>query len=242
MYRFFAVAAVSLALSSGAYAQTVPLTRVRFADSSGTIGVAQGWRLTASANGAASLTGPNGATMNLGIPLNVVVTGVENQFPDVPGVFPGVPRVSFSSPIQALADLLKALGPIQGLKISRFQAVEPTPWYRGGAAYIRTSLTLRGKPFENFGLYAIMPVNSAQALFYFSNISAPSADYRRQYPLMMAMWNSWSVNPALIKARLAGAAKALAEVDFPGTVNSVVANRRAAAEHAALQWNLYIRQ
>ncbi len=66
--------------------------------------------------------------------------------------------------------------------------------------------------------------------------------YRKQYPLMMAMWNSWSVNPGLIKARLAGAAKALGEVDVAGTINSVVANRRAAAERAAQQWNLYIRQ
>ncbi len=110
------------------------------------------------------------------------------------------------------------------------------------AAFTRVAALIKGKPFESFGLYAIMPIDNAQGMFYFSEVSAPAKDHPRLYPTMMAMWNSWSVSDKTLKAHLAGAAKALGEVDVAATVDEVVKHRREAGEHAAEQWNDVIRQ
>ncbi len=241
MSRFLPVAVLVLALSPAAFAQK--LTSTHLPDDSGTIGLAQGWKLLpGSGGGVALLSGPSGAMMSLGMPVAVVVKGVENQFPDVPVVFPGVPRVDFSDAVQAQVDLMEFLGPKAGVKLLKFRAVEPVQMPNGVAAFTRVAATIKGKPFESFGLYAIMPVDNAQGMFYFSEISAPAKDYPRLYSTMMAMWNSWSVSDKTLKSRLAGAAKALGEVDVAGTVDSVVRNRREAGERAAEKWNDVIRQ
>ncbi len=241
MSRFLPVAVLVLALSPAAFAQT--LTPTHLPDDSGTIGLAQGWKLLpGSGGGVALLSGPNGALMSLGRPVAVVVKGVEQQFPDVPEVFPGVPRVDFTDAVQAQIDLMEFLGPRAGAKLLKFRAVEPAQMPNGVAAFTRVAVSIKGKPFESFGLYAIMPVDNAQGMFYFSEIGAPAKDYARLYPTMMKMWNSWSVSDKTLKARLAGAAKALGEVDVAGTVDSVVKNRREVAENAAQDWNDVIRQ
>jgi len=240
MSRFLPVAVLVLALSPAAFAQK--LTTTKLPDDSGTIGLAQGWKLLpSSGGGVALLSGPSGALMSLGMPVAVVAKGVEQQFPDVPEVFPGVPRVDFSDAVQAQIDLMDFLGPKVGLKLLKFRAVEPTPMPNGVAAFTRVAASIKGKPFESFGLYAIMPVDNAQAMFYFSEISAPAKDYARLYPTMMAMWNSWSVSDKTLKSRLAGAAKALGEVDVAAAVDSVVKHRRAVAESAAEAWSERIR-
>jgi hypothetical protein len=239
--RTFTLMAACVLLASSAFAQR--LTTTSLADKSGTVGVAPGWKLTTGSGGAATLTGPHGALLLLGLPVPAVAEGVESQFPGVPGpLFPGSLRVDFSDPVRSYIDIVRTLGPKTGAKLIRLRAVESVPWERGRAAYVRASATMKGVRTEVFGLYAVMPVNTAQGLFYYSEASAPTADFQRLYPTMMAMWKSWSVNPKTLRNRLDSAAKALAEVDFAGTLDSVMAARRAAAEHAAAQFDSYIRQ
>ena len=228
-------------LASAAFAQR--LTTTNLPDKSGTVGLAPGWKLTNGGKGAAVLMGPHNAVVMLGIPVPVAAENVESQFPGVPGpLFPGMQRADLSDPVRSYIDILRANTPKSGVKLVRLRAVENVPWDTGHAAYIRASASLKGVRMEVFGLFAVMPTDSTQGLFYYSEITAPNADFQRLYPTMMAMWKSWSLNPQTLKDRMASAAKALAEVDFAGTVDSVVSSRRAAAEHAAAQWDSYIRQ
>jgi hypothetical protein len=239
--RTCALLTACVLLASSAFAQR--LTPTNLPDKSGTIGVAPGWKLTAGVKGAATLIGPHGAQLMLGIPVPAAAENVESQFPGVPApLFPGLLRVDFSDPVRTYIDVLRALAPKTGAKLLRLRAVESVPWDTGRAAYIRASATVKGVRTESFGLYAVMPSDPTQGLFYYSEMTATSADFQRFYPTMMAMWKSWSVNPQTLRDRLNGAAKALAEVDFAGTVDSVVSARRLAAEHAAAEWDRYIRQ
>ena len=239
--RTFALLTACVLLASSAFAQR--LTPTNLPDKSGTVGVAPGWKLTDGGKGAAILTGPHGALLMLGIPVPAAAENVESQFPGVPGpLFPGMQRVDFSDPVRTYIDVMHANAPKSGAKLVRLRAVENVPWDTGRAAYIRATASLKGVRMEVFGLFAVMPTDSTQGLFYYSEMSAPSTDFQRIYPTMMAMWKSWSLNPQTLKDRLNGAAKALAEVDFAGTVDSVVSARREAAEHAAAQWDSYIRQ
>lgn len=150
------------------------LTTTRFADGSGSIGIAPGWKLDAGVKGAASGTGPSGALFAFGIPQTVVASNVAQQFPDQPpaSVFPGVPRVDFSDPVRAFLDFTKQVGASSGSAVTTLRTVEYVATPTGRAAYIRAASSTGGKLTESFGLYLIAPTNSAQALLYFSEVSA----------------------------------------------------------------------
>lgn len=243
--RFLAQAGAAMAafaaLTPAAFAQK--LTMTSFPDGSGKIGVASGWKMTAGVNGAVDLVGPNGAAIDLGIPTSVVTRGVEAIFPDVgAAAFPGTPRVDFSDPVRAFLDVVAAHGPKLGVRVTRIRSVEYVPTPNGRGAFIRYSALIKGKPFEAFGLYAILPIDNVQAMFYFSVVTAPASDFNKQFPTMMAMWKSWSLSDATAKKRLDDAAKALAGVDYKVTMDAVHRERKAAGERTAAQFNTYIRQ
>jgi hypothetical protein len=236
-----AAVAAFAALSPAAFAQK--LTMTSFPDGSGKIGVANGWKMTAGVNGAVDLAGSNGAEMHLGIPTNVVTRGVEAIFPDVgAAAFPGVPRVDFNDPVRAMLDIVAQVGPKVGVRITKLHAVEYVPWQNGRAALIRYSANIKGKSYEAFGFYSIMPIDNVQGMFYFSVMTAPTAHFKKQFPAMLAMWKSWSLNDATTKKRLDDAAKALAGVDYAGTMDAVHRERKAAGERTAARFNAYIRQ
>jgi hypothetical protein len=220
---------------------SVRLTMTRLPDNSGQIGIASGWRLTAGANGAASAAGPNGAQLNVGIPVSVVTRGVEFLFPDIPpaALFPGSPRVDFTNAVRAYLDLV-AQQP--GARITAVRTVEFVAMEGGSAAYVRVAGTNNGAAFEQFALVQVRAIDNVQGLVFISEVSGPPATFAQQFPAMLAMWNSWSLNPATIQGRLSAAAKALAEVDVLGTIDSVLQERRLVAQQAARAWDAYIRQ
>lgn len=226
--------------------QAQRLTRVQFADGSGTIGLAPGWKIINAGNGAVQAQGSNGAVIMLGIPFGVVSKDVEAQFPDIPGsqLFPGSPRVDFSDATRAALDMMRfnaqhSSGAIRNIKL---RAVEPAPMPNGKAVFIRYAATLNGKPSELFGLYAIMPLDNTQGMFYSSTVAAPRVVYAKTLPTMMAMWASWSLSNATIRKRLQDAAKALGEVDVQGITDSVLSYRRDVAIKAARDFQEYLRQ
>jgi hypothetical protein len=150
--------------------------------------------------------------------------------------------VDFTDPVRAALDMAAQVLPEQGGKVSRVLAVEYIPWDNGRAAFMRGSNVIKDVRYEWFALVAIMPVDNVSGIYYCSMISAPSADFPRQYPVMMAMWRSWSLNKGTVAQRLEGAAKALGEIDVAGAVDSVVRERRAAGERAAAKFDAYLKQ
>jgi hypothetical protein len=246
MTRFLAqtgaLLAAFAALTPAAFAQK--LTTTQIPDGTGSIGLAEGWKMASGANGAVSAVGPNGAMMDLGIPLNVVTRGVEALFPDVgAAAFPGVTRVDFNDPVRAFLDVAAAIGPKTGIRLTKIRSIEYiTGWPNGKAAYIRYTVSVKGKSQEAFGIYAIMPIDNVSGMFYYSVVTAPTATFNKQFPTMLAMWKSWSLNDATARQRLADAAASLAGVDYAGAMKSVNENRKAAGERTAARFNAYIRQ
>ena len=245
-YRGFLTAGICLACAAATTAQG--LKTKRFADGSGSVGVAAGWSVKDSGNGGAALSGPGGAEMILGLNVPVVSTDVERIYAGsgIPGraLFPGSLRVNFASPVAALLDLATQQGRKTGnaSRITRIRRVEPVQWPNGRAALIQFSGTVSGRPTESYGLFAIQPIDNVQGLFYFSSVAAPAGAYSKLLPAMLAMWKSWSVSKGTQQRRLDAASKSLAEVDWAGAIDSVTQHRRQVAETAARQFDRYIRQ
>jgi hypothetical protein len=242
LYAFALVMSCVLCLPTGAQ----QLTRVKFADGSGTIGIASGWHITSSGNGAVAANGPHGSAIMLGITVPCVTRDVASQFPDTPSdqLFPGSPRVDFGDAARAAVDIIQYTVRHSSVSIKNlvFKAIERGELPNGHAAFIRYSATMNGKNVEVFGLYEILPVNQTSGMFYYSAVVSGKDFYASQLPTMMKMWQSWSLSDSTIKKRLQDAANALGDVDVKGTSDSIAAQRRRVAEKAAHDFQQYLRQ
>ncbi len=222
------------------------LTRKSFSDGSGSIGIAPGWHIQSSGNGAVSALGPHGASIALGITVPCVPHNVADYYPGIPAnaLFPGMPRLDFTDPARAAVDLIRYTSRTSNNKYTnlKIKAIEATDVPNGKAAFIRYSATYNGKNAEFFGLYEILPVNESTGAFYYSSIAAPKDSYASQFPAMMKMWKSWSLSKSTIDKRLQDAATTLGSIDVQGVTDSVMSHRRDVAEKAARDFQEYVRQ
>ena len=173
-------------------------------DGSCRISLPPGYRITGSYKGCLDIVGPHDAAMGLGS--YTVCTRHEAA-----EMFPGIPTVDFNDPVRAMVDYAHFMARKAGVSINvRVLDVRPVPeWTNGRAAYVRYSAQFAGKSAEGFGLFAVSPTDTNQAVFYQSFISASTATYRSQFPGMMRAWGTWSVNPGVFQERLTAAAQSM---------------------------------
>jgi hypothetical protein len=207
----------------------------KFPDGSGQIGVAPGWKLADSGSGAAVMSGPGGAVMQLGQFRFVFAHDFDRQTL-TPGVNPEVPRVHLDDPVRATLDILAAMQRQGAVSQIKLKGVEPAQGFPGGrAAFLRYSARVQGKPLEIFGLYIIAPTDRQSGSYFYSFVAAPPTVFGKRLPEMKAMWKSWSLSPKLLSDRLEGAMKTLGEIDY-GASDASTTERRRVAQRSARQF------
>jgi len=212
----------------------VKLTRRTAPDGSGAISLPPGFRITGSYQGTLDIAGPNGAYMGLGSP--TVCTR-----PEAAAMFPGIPALDFHDPVRAMLDYLQFISRKAGVQTeARVLDTRPVQdWPNGRAAFVRYSVRSGGKTTEGFGLFAIMPTDENQALFYQSFINAAPESYRAQFPAMLAAWGTYSVNSAVFRQRLTAAAESMRGMsDIMQSANDY---RQTTESKVSKAWDDYIR-
>jgi len=202
--RSFRSLAAKQGSRGGGRSAPVRLTRRSAPDGSGSISLPPGFWIAASYQGTFDIDGPDGAYMGLGS--HYVCTR-----PEAAGMFPGIPALDFDDPVRAMLGYLDFMARKAGVrpeaKILDAQPVRD--WQNGHAAFIRYSVRSGGKTTEGFGLFAIMPTDENQAVFYQSFINASPQTYRTQFPAMMAAWGTYGINPEVLHRRLTAAAESM---------------------------------
>lgn len=174
-----------------------PLYPLTLADGS-RISLPQGWNVTGVHSGSVDLAGPNGEGMSLGAATSV--------YQYVPPYMPQnyVMQAPCCDPVRAFLVLSRGLAP--GAQIVESQ---PTPWPNGQAAYLLFATPKFGRSYLNYWLVVAMPGYSDPWTLYISGFSAPEPVFRQEFPMMLRIWGSYSVNPAVFAERLEHAARAM---------------------------------
>lgn len=213
----------------------------KFPDGSGQIGVAPGWKLDDGGAGAALLSGPGGAMMQLGQHRFVLAHNFDQQTL-TPGVNPEVPRVHLDDPVLAMIEATALLQRARLLSKLRLKGVELAPWFAlGRSALIRYSFIYQGKPFEAFGLFTVVATDSQSGSYFYSAVMASPETYAKRLPEMKAMWGSWSVSQKLLQGRLDNAAKIIGEIEVPSHLDDFQQKQRLDALKAARKFQALIR-
>ncbi|MGC4042416.1 MAG: hypothetical protein QM758_01275 [Armatimonas sp.] len=172
-----------------AQAPAPKLTTKEFPDGTGTIGMPAGWKIDGSYRGTVFVDGPAGQKVIMGM---AFVIGR----PDHPANNQGIP---YNGPMGQDGDLAGALQAVLAKNGTRLISLRsrpaPSPAPGVPAAYFLYEMESKGKRVISLGYFSALIDGGDQTLpywqLYSSAVMAPKADFMKELPTMMAMWNSY---------------------------------------------------
>ena len=172
-----------------------PLRQVAFPDGSGSIGLPEGWAITSYRNATVEAYG-QGGNIALGVRYTVPVSAL-------PG-FPGIhgPMLPPGQALMALTDSNMRGALSRGEARMTIIEERPTPTQSGRASYVHYKNRSREFAREGLALVLCSPVDYNHRQLYFSVVLADEDKFPDLFPTMWAMWKSWSINPAVFRARM----------------------------------------
>jgi hypothetical protein len=229
-----------LAKSGGRHRAEVPLEPIRLADGSA-LSIPQGWRVSAQGRGSVDLDGPNGEAISLG-----AAAPVYNRVQRLPYMPAGyVFQAPCCDPVRAYVALVPQISAaMQKLGRPPQQLVgivesQPTAWGAGQAAFLLTELRIGGRPYLNYALVAAMPSYSDPWTVYISAVAAPEEIFGDEFSMMLKVWGSYTINPAVFAERLQHAAQTMKETQQ--MMRDTMAETSRAMQSAHEGWDQVIR-
>ena len=151
-------------------------------DRSATVTLPPNWRLTAVADGAASVAGPNKEEVVLGFQ-TLVTPGSSTYAP-------------YMGPLQALNWITR----VQGIQLLRVLGREPASEKNpSGEAEFLTVITRQpdGATYKGLALVTTTQMQMGTWMLHVSCIGAPVDQFDAAAPTMKAIWNSWKLDGRL---------------------------------------------
>jgi hypothetical protein len=205
------------------------------------ISLPQGWRVTFAGKGSVDISGPAGEEMSLGAAAPV-------YYRQPWGAPPGYVLVGpCCDPVRAMAALVPQISagmqrmgrpPFRLVRVLEVQPTQPVS-YGGQAAFVLSELDVAGHPARGFAWVSAAPAGMEQWVYYTSGVAAPADRFNLELPTMLAIWKSYSINPAVFQERLDNAARNMKQIGQ--MISDVNAERQHASEAAAEGWDQYIR-
>lgn len=220
-------AAARAAHSRGA-TRSAALRPVALPDGSGRIYLPAGWHITSASQGAVEAEGPQGSVF-LGFS-TIVWTPQAVMFARPPLV------AQYGPP----AEVVRQLAPQFGGRNFRLIDQKPQPWPGGQGAFVRYEVDAPHKGRQQgLGLVLLRPLGDGTFMYYSSGVSAPTAHFKQDLPVLLQIWGHWKVADHVFQQRLAHAAQSMRETGE--IIRGVNARRQAAQERSNAAWDHHIR-
>jgi hypothetical protein len=172
-----------------------PLRQAAFPDGSGSIGLPEGWVITDYRNATVEAYGQGGHIV-LGVRYTVPV----NALPGFPGMHG--PMLPPSQALMAWTDSNMRGALSRGEARMTIIEERPTPTQSGRASYVHYKNHSREFAREGLALVLCSPVDYNDWQLYLSLVFADENRFPDLFPTMWAMWKSWSISPAVFRARM----------------------------------------
>ncbi len=213
------------------------LTRISLPDGSATIGLPPGWRMTFGQNGAVDLEGSRGEQVSLGAAAPISTNPMARMA--------GMLVAPYSSPVQALQVLTPQISPKLArlgrppVRLVRIVESAPAQYPGGQSAYVLYEADVGGRRYTALALIVTPPTGMQQWMYYTSVVSAPSEVFHGELPLLLQVWQSWSVSGETHMRRLQAAMRSMQQT--AELARAAAAERTRAGLSTAEGWDQYIR-
>ena len=175
-----------------------------------TIGVPAYWQVMGQSPGSVDLKGPRGEGVTLGNAFPVY------RYNPAPALTSYLPMVApCCDPVRATEVLVPQIASLQhsvkqpAPELRRIVSSQPAAAFGATqAAYLLMEMDLNGHKLLEYAYVLCSPTGMNEWMYYLSGVAAPEAIFRDELPLMINVWNSWSVNPQVEQERLTHAIEA----------------------------------
>jgi hypothetical protein len=215
---------------------------------SGQVSLPQGWRVVGAHQGAVDIVGPQGEVASLGA-ASQVTTPQTAQYWAARGLPPqtfvapasGNPVEAFRS-VQPQIERFTASrgGPV--VRVTNVREAERIPFGNFNAALVASDGvgSIGNRPYRKLSLVAAGGVMAnGNWLYYNSEVYAPAELYPHALPVLLKIWNSWSVDKNVLMERLVSAAKSMRETNE--ILRSTQGNRDASNDRLSAAWGHHLR-
>jgi hypothetical protein len=210
-------------------------------DGSCTIKTPNDWVVTVASQGTMKANGPRGENVSVG---EAVLVNTPQ------GALPGA---QYIAPYGNPAETLKALYPqmakvyaqngMPASQLVNILEVKPEQCPNGQAAFllVEVEVTGQGQSVRCLALMHVimLPYDSGTFSFFFSSCSAPTETFKQEFPILMEVWQSWSLSGKLLTERLTSAAESMRQAGE--ILRSANANTTATYAKVNLAWDQAIR-
>ncbi|MCA0242361.1 MAG: hypothetical protein LCI02_16045 [Proteobacteria bacterium] len=228
-----------------------PYARLRWVTvpfGSGRVQLPETFRIVGQHQGAVDIVGPNGEVASLGA-ANQVTTPQAAQYWAARGLPPqtyvaaatGNPVEAFRS-VQPQMERFAAARGNPVVRLTNVREAERIPFGNFNAALVASEGmgSIGNRPYRKLSLVAAGGVMAnGNWLYYHSEVYAPAELYPQALPVLLKIWNSWSVDTSVLMERLVSAAKSMRETN--DILRSVQANREAAQDRLSAAWGHHLR-
>lgn len=214
----------------------------------GQLELPQGWRVVGQHQGAVDIIGPQGEALSLGgaapittpqVAQMMAAGGMQVQTFVAPAT--GDPVAAF----RAVQPQVERFVASQGAPVVRMTGVresERIPFGSFNAALVASEGigSVGNRPYRKLSLVAVGGVMANGSwLYYNSEVYAPTELYPHALPVMLRIWNSWSVDKSVLMERMVAAAKSLRETH--DILRSTHAEREASQDRLSTAWGHHLR-
>jgi hypothetical protein len=214
----------------------------------GTLDLPLGWQIVGAGNGAVDVVGPGGEVLGLGAATQVMTPQAAQQFA-VTGMAPQMfvapamqdPMAAFQA-VQPQIERFNASMGAPVVRLTRVIEADRIPFPGMTAALIASEGvgSMGNRPYRKLALVAAGGVMAnGNWLYYTSEVYAPTELYPHALPVMLKIWNSWTVDKKVLMERLISASKSMR--DTQDILNSTEANRQQSQDRLSTAWGHHLR-
>ncbi|MFZ1288554.1 MAG: hypothetical protein WAR79_00570 [Melioribacteraceae bacterium] len=200
--------------------------KIGFPDGSGSISIPSGWRLNSAQNTSAELQGPNGEAVAVGITMPIGPSQFAMQ---------GVLASPYLMPADAYSFISEFIankvGQTAQVRIIEQNVTQALTQY-GNAAYLLADQITVGKQYRSFALVNTADLGNGYWQYYMTLLTAPKKEFEKALPVMIEIWESWSMSQGEMNRRTAQALQTMKETNQ--IMQSTAEGRRTSEWHQKL--------
>lgn len=221
-------------------------TRIPFG--TGQVELPEGWRVVGQHQGAVDIVGPRGEAVSLGA-ASQVMTPQAAQYWAARGLPPQIyvapatqdPVAAFTNVQPQIERSIAARGGAV-VRMTRVRESDRVPLGNFNAGLVASDGvgSIGNRPYRKLSLVGAGGVMAnGNWLYYSSEVYAPSELYPYALPVMLKIWNSWSVDKSVLMERLVSAARSMRETQ--DILRGVQANRESSQDRLSAAWGHHLR-
>ncbi len=171
--------------------------QINFPDGSGNISLPPGWVINNAQNTSAELQGQNGEAVAVGITMAIGPPEFS---------MPGVLAAHYMLPADAYAMVSEFIANQRG-QSAHVRVIEqygtPALTQYGKAAYLLVDQITVGQNYRSFVLVNTADLGNGYWQFYMTLLTAPNKQFSKALPIMIKIWQSWSMSQGEMSRRTA---------------------------------------